>query len=510
VRVLASGELVALLFLVAVHIWAFQHYYRRFFALLSIAWTFHGASVLAQALSSPRGGSPKDSLPTLVFTSAMALLGGLITYGAIRDARFGKVAPTSHHGYWPPALATVLVLGGVISAWLIRPAHPWLAHHLALLPACVVACASTVGLALEYRRRQPVELLALLRQPGALLAPKTIVSVDVAHDASYYLNAQYAADRIGLELAGPRARRARFILVLSLLSAAALQIGFMPYLDLPGWYFIALHALAILITLIHVCGVALLLFADHQFAAALLHQRSMVEELGVLTASMEHDIRNPLSNLRKLLVIINGRYQHDTRLLRYSGSIRRELDRVSAAAAIIPALRETEAFIALRSQRENLVDLVRSAAKAVRVAHTAQGEKDPRLVFMPAGTIHVRAVRNRLVQVFVNLLNNSIEAMRERDPAKAPAIQISFVDSRRDGVVSVMILDSGVGIAPHLLPVVTQPFFTTKLDGSTNRGLGLFIASRFVEHHGGQLRFESDGSTFTRAIVTLPSPEVEE
>ena len=101
----------------------------------------------------------------------------------------------------------------------------------------------------------------------------------------------------------------------------------------------------------------------------------------------------------------------------------------------------------------------------------------------------------QLRQVWLNLATNAIEAM--------PTGGTLVVRSRagEGGQVIVEFIDNGPGIAADDLSRVGQPFFTTKRGGT---GLGVAIAQRIVERHGGTLVFESTPGRGTTARVSLP------
>src|SRR5579884_3693383 len=99
------------------------------------------------------------------------------------------------------------------------------------------------------------------------------------------------------------------------------------------------------------------------------------------------------------------------------------------------------------------------------------------------------AVRDQLVQVFLNLVLNALDAT-DRDG------RIDLSVTRRDGGVEVSVRDSGHGIAPEHAARLFQPYFTTKKHGT---GLGLFVTRQLVADHGGTVTFESrlgEGTTF--------------
>jgi signal transduction histidine kinase len=99
----------------------------------------------------------------------------------------------------------------------------------------------------------------------------------------------------------------------------------------------------------------------------------------------------------------------------------------------------------------------------------------------------------------INLVMNAAQALPSQDRG-------IFVSTRFDGPRERVILevrDEGTGIEKALLSKILDPFFTTKRDtGGT--GLGLFIAAKIVQGHGGELGFESEPGKGTLVRVTLP------
>lgn len=108
--------------------------------------------------------------------------------------------------------------------------------------------------------------------------------------------------------------------------------------------------------------------------------------------------------------------------------------------------------------------------------------------------------RQRLVQVVINLIQNSCEALGEsgRD------IAVVTRYSRETDGVEIVIRDGGGGIAPDVLNKVTDPFFTTKRNmGGT--GLGLSVSAGIVKEHNGMIHFASILNQGTEVIVSLPA-----
>jgi signal transduction histidine kinase len=106
------------------------------------------------------------------------------------------------------------------------------------------------------------------------------------------------------------------------------------------------------------------------------------------------------------------------------------------------------------------------------------------------------------MQVFLNLILNAEQAMREIHDRGVLRIQLS----RGEGTVLVMIEDDGPGISREILPNIFDPFYTTKRPGR-GTGLGLSICKAILKEHGGNVEAASGsggGAVFT---VTLPLGE---
>jgi len=114
----------------------------------------------------------------------------------------------------------------------------------------------------------------------------------------------------------------------------------------------------------------------------------------------------------------------------------------------------------------------------------------------------VRGNRQRLIQVVINLIQNSCEALRSQEEQ----IHVSTrFDPDRHGV-EIRVEDTGAGIAPELISKVTDPFFTTKRTvGGT--GLGLSVSAGIIKEHGGMIDFVSSPGQGTTVIVLLPCSE---
>ena len=102
---------------------------------------------------------------------------------------------------------------------------------------------------------------------------------------------------------------------------------------------------------------------------------------------------------------------------------------------------------------------------------------------------------NQINQVLLNLLLNAIQSMD-----KPGTIRVSLEQVDEDAV-RIVVADEGKGIPPETLPNIFRPFFTTKGHGT---GLGLSLARRIVESHGGQIDVASQVGKGTQFTIQLP------
>jgi signal transduction histidine kinase len=113
----------------------------------------------------------------------------------------------------------------------------------------------------------------------------------------------------------------------------------------------------------------------------------------------------------------------------------------------------------------------------------------------------VQGDRQRLRQVFLNLLTNATDAMPEGGTLTL-RVHAEVLDSNA-GMVIVQFIDTGMGIHPDQLQQIWEPFFTTKPEGK-GTGLGLPICRRTIEEHRGTIDVQSEPNQGTKIRIHLP------
>lgn len=149
---------------------------------------------------------------------------------------------------------------------------------------------------------------------------------------------------------------------------------------------------------------------------------------------------------------------------------------------------------------QDKLDINETIQEAVSLLHSKL-----RLVQMELRLEATRCIRGShgaLVQIWVNIIKNAIEACQEGQTGQA---RVDIQSSDRDGAVAVELIDNGPGIDKEVLPQIFQPNITTKKKGlAFGLGLGLTIVQRLVKQHYGEITVESEKgrTTFT---VTFPA-----
>jgi PAS domain S-box-containing protein len=205
-----------------------------------------------------------------------------------------------------------------------------------------------------------------------------------------------------------------------------------------------------------------------------------VTTMGELTASLAHEISQPTSG-----VILNAKT-----CLRSLGSDRPDLDLVRAAVTRIERDAERSAAIIarIRAQFEkgapkrpalDVNEMIRETVALLR--DQAMRYNIPVRTELAADLPNIVGDRVQLQQVAMNLIVNSIEAMKDVDGARELVIKSQRAEHEQ---VLVSVSDTGPGFPPDLAEQIFDPFFTTKPHGT---GMGLRISRSIIESHGGRL-----------------------
>ena len=214
--------------------------------------------------------------------------------------------------------------------------------------------------------------------------------------------------------------------------------------------------------------------------------------IGKLSASIAHELNNPLQSIMTILQGLKKRAvleEEDRELLELA---------IGESKRIRDLLRSLHDFNRPSSGRKEIMDVHQSLDALLLLCKKDFSRKQITVVCNYAEQLpQILAVQDQIKQVLINLLTNAAEACLQ------PGGVVTISTWREDNCVAVAIQDTGIGIASDELDHIFRPFYTTKAEVK-GTGLGLSISHGIIQKHHGQMRVVSqpgEGSTFT---VLLP------
>ncbi len=228
--------------------------------------------------------------------------------------------------------------------------------------------------------------------------------------------------------------------------------------------------------------------------------RAQSAEIAQLAGGLAHEIRNPLSTMRLNLSLVEEQLAaeenpRDRRLLEKIRRVARESQRLETLVEdflrLVRAHQPRLTLANLNSVVDDLVDFCEPQAAAQNVLIRTRFDRD-----IPAFPLDVDLFK----QALFNLIFNALSAMPDGG-------ELIIETRREEGRAALDVTDTGVGVPLDLQRKVFEPFFSTRPGGS---GLGLPLARRVVEAHGGAIRLQSEPGKGSRFLITLPfDPPIE-
>jgi signal transduction histidine kinase len=226
-----------------------------------------------------------------------------------------------------------------------------------------------------------------------------------------------------------------------------------------------------------------------------LMQSEKMASLGILTAGVAHEINNPLNFI---VGGINGLENYLIKPENYSpekiatllGSIKIGVERTSAIVQSLNQFsRNNDSF----QESYDIHTILESCLLMLnnKTKHRIEIVKD-----YFTETIPMIGNVGKLHQVFINILNNSIQSIDNEG-------SINIRTRKIEQNVIIEITDTGCGISTENISKITDPFFTTK-DPGKGTGLGLSITYKIIQEHSGIIEFQSEINKGTIVKVTLP------
>lgn len=228
-----------------------------------------------------------------------------------------------------------------------------------------------------------------------------------------------------------------------------------------------------------------------------LWQTAKLASVGELAASIAHELNNPLATVSLRIESVLAKTPADDPRRRPLEIVQQEATRMGELVAnLLQFSRRSDA-------QHSTVDIGAELAKALELIHFNLRKRLIRVVRESANdTPTIYADRQRLRQVFLNLLTNASDSMPNGGILTLRTGPTALDNGKQ--AVLIELTDTGVGIPAENLERIMEPFFTTKEEGK-GTGLGLAICRRVVQEHGGKIEIDSEVGIGTSVRMVLPT-----
>jgi two-component system nitrogen regulation sensor histidine kinase GlnL len=235
--------------------------------------------------------------------------------------------------------------------------------------------------------------------------------------------------------------------------------------------------------------------------AQLEGERERLEAFGRIAAGLAHEIKNPLGGIRGAGEIL-GLRARDAKTKETAGLIVREATRIAALVDDFMVFARRDKLRLATTNIHRVLDGVLALLAHDPLSEAVEIERafDPSIPELAADA-------DRLIQVFLNLMRNALQAMEGRGgkltvtTRMTLAHRVALDDGKPLPTLAVWIRDTGRGMTPDELRQATTPFFSARPGGT---GLGLAVAEYWIAQHRGTLHLESEPGAGASARVTLP------
>ncbi|MGH9351723.1 MAG: sensor histidine kinase [Terriglobia bacterium] len=216
---------------------------------------------------------------------------------------------------------------------------------------------------------------------------------------------------------------------------------------------------------------------------------------GQLAASIAHEIGTPLNSISGHVQLMARQKTGDKSTDRRLEVIQKQIDN------IVRTVKQLLSWTRKFDLRIEPVDVRKVIEESVLISSPSlESRKIHVHTYLPEDCPPVYGDSGYLQQVFLNLINNSMDAMPRGGDL---SLRLVFPANAEGRNVAIEVGDTGEGIAPGNLDHIFDPMFTTKRLG-TGAGLGLAICNQIVRQHGGNIEVESQINRGTRFIITMP------
>jgi signal transduction histidine kinase len=232
-----------------------------------------------------------------------------------------------------------------------------------------------------------------------------------------------------------------------------------------------------------------------------LVQTEKLASLGRMSAGIIHEINNPLNFATTGLYTLRNKakYIAQEQQEEYAEILKDVEDGIQRVKTIVSDLRS---FSHHENEQVDQVDVAELVTSSLRfMSHEYKNRVEISQDIQENQTVW--ANKNKLIQVLVNMMQNALDAMKEKEYPEGEKPMIAVQGLMKDGKSLLVIRDNGPGIEPTIMDKIFDPFFTTK-DVGQGMGLGLSICYRLVQEYGGRILVRSEKGKFCEFTLEFP------
>jgi PAS domain S-box-containing protein len=223
-----------------------------------------------------------------------------------------------------------------------------------------------------------------------------------------------------------------------------------------------------------------------------LVKKERLATLGQLTATVSHELRNPLGAMRPSLYLIRKKVpEGDKKIDQAIIRIDRNIERCDN---IIDELLDFTRITSLSKQETIVNHWLDAVLEEMNIPHNVELVKH-----YLDDEIHLTIDKGRFRRAIINIVENAYQAILERTDDRSPRLDI-YIRSTQDGVAFV-VEDNGIGIPEDVKQRMFEPLYSTKGFGV---GLGMSTVKQIMQQHGGSVEVESDPGEGTSVTLWLP------
>ena len=227
---------------------------------------------------------------------------------------------------------------------------------------------------------------------------------------------------------------------------------------------------------------------------SIIRRADRLSSLGMLTAGLAHEIRNPLVAIRTFTQLLPERYQEAEFRNSFQALALKEVDRICGLINDLLSFARPSTPNVSEEDANEIVDGI------VRILDTEAKEREVLMYrYLALDLPKIFIDKEQIKQVSMNVILNALQSIEGRG-----VVEVStrlFSKNGTEQYVQIEVRDSGAGIPQKDIEDIFNPFFTTKKDGS---GLGLSISHQIVQEHGGYIVVESQVGKGTTFLINLP------